>query len=394
MGSPLQWRILAWAHRAVKALPLHGIPGSAAALCVQLTSGELKGEISGVIVVSYCNGSREMTVKQGFPKCTLGSPEDLNSRYEVNISSIDMSVIEDIVFGELKGFAEMYVDQVASKMMAASAVGGTPYYKNNTEFRDADSKSLLIGNYTYLAGGRWRPRYCRPQGKVAIVIPYRDRAEHLAILLRNLLQVLTLQNLEFGIFVAEQANDGTFNRGLMKNIGYLEATNFGDWDCVIFHDIDQVPMRATASYGCENMPRHLCAYPEEMGFKLMYGAIFGGVVGASAEQMRQSNGYSNVYWGWGGEDDDIRARLHKMKYKIYRDTTDGYFKTLQHKKKTADQICKERICFLRHFSKRMHWDGLSSVRYRANVTLNLLYTHIAVDAKKETWNTYECKNKK
>ena len=74
----------------------------------------------------------------------------------------------------------------------------------------------------------------------------------------------------------------------------------------------------------------------------MYGQLFGGVVGVSAEQMSHSNGYSNVYWGWGGEDDDLRARLNKMQYKIHRASGDGYYKTLKHKKKTAKEICKER----------------------------------------------------
>ena len=71
-------------------------------------------------------------------------------------------------------------------------------------------------------------------------------------------------------FSSKQANDLVFNRGLIKNIGFMEATNFGSWDCVIFHDIDQVPMRATNSYGCDDMPKHLCAYAEEMGFKYVH----------------------------------------------------------------------------------------------------------------------------
>ncbi|XP_063956863.1 beta-1,4-galactosyltransferase 5-like [Lytechinus pictus] len=168
----------------------------------------------------------------------------------------------------------------------------------------------------------------------------------------------------------------------------MEATNFGSWDCVIFHDIDQIPMRATNWYGCDEMPRHLCAYAEELGFKLLYGNIFGGVVGLTAEQMKKSNGYSNVYWGWGAEDDDLRSRLAKVEYKIHRASGEGYYKTLKHKKKSASQICPERFCLFSRFAERMEWDGISNTRYTANVTLNLLFTHIAVDARKEDWNIF------
>ncbi|XP_041466969.1 beta-1,4-galactosyltransferase 5-like isoform X2 [Lytechinus variegatus] len=321
-------------------------------------------------------------------KCTTHSRFELNKSYQVNVSSIDIASIEDIVFGDDRSCAETYVESVSAALMTSSSDKLTPYYKNHTAFIEAEKGGIQIGNYTYSPGGRWKPTNCKPKWKVAIVIPYRDRLEHLGILLRNLYQVLTLQNLEFGIFVSEQANDNVFNRGLLKNIGYMEATNFGSWDCVIFHDIDQIPMRATNWYGCDEMPRHLCAYAEELGFKLLYGSIFGGVVGLTAEQMKKSNGYSNVYWGWGAEDDDLRSRLAKVEYKIHRASGEGYYKTLKHKKKSASQICPERFCLFSRFAERMEWDGINNTRYTANVTLNLLFTHIAVDARKEDWNIF------
>lgn len=49
--------------------------------------------------------------------------------------------------------------------------------------------------------------------------------------------------------------------------------------------------------------------------RLRYSKYFGGVTALSREQFFKVNGFSNNYWGWGGEDDDLRLRveLHKMK---------------------------------------------------------------------------------
>jgi beta-1,4-galactosyltransferase 1 len=53
-------------------------------------------------------------------------------------------------------------------------------------------------------GGRHRPSSCAARQKVAIVIPFRDRAEHLRILLSYLHTVLQSQQLDYGVYVMEQ----------------------------------------------------------------------------------------------------------------------------------------------------------------------------------------------
>lgn len=70
---------------------------------------------------------------------------------------------------------------------------------NNTNETTEDHFALL-GQF----GGYWKPNQCLPIRHVAIIIPFRDRREHLCILLKNLIPVLVSQLTEFRIFVIEQ----------------------------------------------------------------------------------------------------------------------------------------------------------------------------------------------
>ena len=48
---------------------------------------------------------------------------------------------------------------------------------------------------------------------------------------------------------------------------------------------------------------------DEIFFRLKYPNVFGGAVSMTPEQFFKVNGFSNQYFGWGGEDDDFYHRF-------------------------------------------------------------------------------------
>lgn len=150
-------------------------------------------------------------------------------------------------------------------------------------------------------GGRYKPTECRARDRVAIVIPYRDRKQHLPILLKNLHPFLMKQQIDYGIYLVEQSTEGSFNRAKLMNIGFVEALKVYDWDCFIFHDVDLLPLDDRNLYNCPTQPRHMSVAIDTFKWQLPYSSIFGGVSSMTTKQFKSVNGFSNSYFGWGGE---------------------------------------------------------------------------------------------
>ncbi|XP_052403138.1 beta-1,4-galactosyltransferase 1-like [Carassius gibelio] len=233
-------------------------------------------------------------------------------------------------------------------------------------------------------GGRYKPSDCVALQKVAIIIPFRNRGEHLKYWLHYLHPILKRQQLDYGIYVIQQDGEGTFNRAKLLNVGYVEALKEYDYDCFIFSDVDIIPMDDRNTYKCSSQPRHLSVSMDKFGFRLPYKQYFGGVSAMSKEQFQKINGFPNNYWGWGGEDDDIFNRLVFRGMKISRPSGDiGKCRMIRHSRDKKNEPNPQRFKRIAHTRQTMNTDGIKSLSYKVvDIDIDLLYTQITVDIGK------------
>ncbi|XP_037531593.1 beta-1,4-galactosyltransferase 1 [Nematolebias whitei] len=233
-------------------------------------------------------------------------------------------------------------------------------------------------------GGRFKPKDCEALQKVAVIIPFRKRDEHLKFWLYYLHPILQRQQLDYGVYVINQDGDETFNRAKLLNIGYAEALKDYDYNCFVFSDVDLIPMDDRNTYGCFSQPRHLSVSMDKFGFRLPYNQYFGGVSSMSKEQFLKINGFPNNYWGWGGEDDDIYNRLSFKGMTISRPNGEvGKCRMIRHNRDKQNDPNPQRFDRIAHTRETMNNDGINSLTYKVVAIEKLdLYIRINVDVGK------------
>ena len=141
--------------------------------------------------------------------------------------------------------------------------------------------------------------------KLGVCVPYRNREAHMNEFVPHVSKFLEERGIEHTIYLAHQCDDKLFNRGLMKNIAAKHAFDDG-CNYIVWHDIDMVPEDDSCDYSFPNVnPQHIAVRISQSDYQLKYEEYFGGAVVFSKEQVERTNGYSNEYWDWGMEDDDL-----------------------------------------------------------------------------------------
>jgi hypothetical protein len=143
--------------------------------------------------------------------------------------------------------------------------------------------------------------------KLGVIIPYRDRYQQLIEFKKVLIKYLNSKGIDFELIVVEQDDAKMFNRGKLLNIGFIYAKKL-KCNYVVFHDVDMLPLDVDYSYS--ETPLLLATNFKTTGnFKrTTFDQYFSGVTLFPIELFEKINGYSNEYWGWGYEDDDMLYR--------------------------------------------------------------------------------------
>jgi hypothetical protein len=143
--------------------------------------------------------------------------------------------------------------------------------------------------------------------RLGVIVPYRNRYIQLVEFKSSIEKYLKGQGIDYRLIIVEQDDAKLFNRGKLLNIGFQEAKKL-KCDYVCFHDVDMLPSKVDYSYS-EN-PVHLAhtLINYDGTHKPIFEQYFGGVTLFPIEIFEKINGYSNNYWGWGFEDDDLLWR--------------------------------------------------------------------------------------
>lgn len=160
--------------------------------------------------------------------------------------------------------------------------------------------------------------------KLLVIIPYRDRESHLKEFIPYIKKTLQNQNIENKIVVVEQSTGKLFNRGLLCNIGFSIYQKKYDYICI--HDVDMIG--EDFDYRYEPVVTHLSARCKNRNYTEFYAKYLGGVTLFPKNDFIKINGFSNEYWGWGAEDDDLRLRCDTINVEVQRKQCKFY--TLYH----------------------------------------------------------------
>lgn len=150
--------------------------------------------------------------------------------------------------------------------------------------------------------------------KIVFIIPYRDRENQKNLFIRQMHYVLEdIPSEDYKIYFSEQCDARDFNRGAMKNIGFLamKLKYPNDYKNItfIFNDVDTIPYRKNfLNYQTSpNVVKHFFGYDYTLG----------GIISILGGDFEKTRGFPNL-WSWGFEDNMFQKRVLDNGLKIDR----------------------------------------------------------------------------
>lgn len=226
--------------------------------------------------------------------------------------------------------------------------------------------------------------------KYSIIIPYRNREEHLQILLPVLLE--KFKDESFEIIVSEQNDKDNFRIACVQNVAYEYARG----DILIFHQVDYVPTE-NVSYEVADTP----VLPARVGIFLdktnaslrdfmdippgyrswseqIDDRFYGGVICMSRDHFESINGFNPLYKGWGNEDEDLRERFVWANIPVKRNP-EGTFYCLYHED-NGNMSNKE------HYIQKDFFEGREYFLTQAYNHRNIGYKNLKATVEEVTTN--------
>lgn len=141
--------------------------------------------------------------------------------------------------------------------------------------------------------------------RLLFIVPYRNREFQQEFFDRHMRDVILadIDISSYELLYVHQRDERTFNRGALKNIGFLYAKQkYPDTYqsiSLVFNDVDSIPFRKN-QFQYETTSGTIKHF---FGFRHTLGGILS-VTGADFERM---GGFPN-FWGWGYEDNELERR--------------------------------------------------------------------------------------
>lgn len=177
--------------------------------------------------------------------------------------------------------------------------------------------------------------------RYVIALPYRRRSNSLRIVRERLPAFLRNQSCiaDFLLLLIEQEDGKPFNFAKLGNVGYtIGKSHFGSTiaDRFINHPVDGIPLSGDYTIPDDSSVM-MCEAgdPSKLGYHNSYYAKAHAFHAAVFEKI---NGYSNEYWGWGYDDDDLFARLRSQQVLIWGTYIEYEFFMAHHLKPSAKNL--------------------------------------------------------
>jgi len=147
--------------------------------------------------------------------------------------------------------------------------------------------------------------------KRIFIVPYRNRVQHKFFFSKYMSYILEDKD-DYEIYFSHQCDARTFNRGAIKNIGFIAAKNKYPEHykniTFIFNDVDTIPFTKIFDYETTHgVVKHY------YGFKY----ALGGIVVMKGADFERTNGFPG-FWGWGMEDNVLQKRCEAVGLTIDR----------------------------------------------------------------------------